>query len=418
MISFEKSKAILNQEFLMNTVVENMMRPHSRYYDDNEHEIPWSFINFMHEAIRAMNASSQTPRETTEEESERKDKEKRPRETYLLFAHLIEILSYGDAGIYLCVPGSGLGSAAVEAAGTAEQKAKFLPQLTGEKPTFSAMAMTEAGAGSDTSAIRTRAVLDEETNEWVLNGEKIFVTAGHKAIVDSDGFVVVWATIDPEAGRAGMRSFVVQAGTPGLKVTKIEEKLGIRASDTISFVLEDCRVPFENLLGSPEVKVKTTKGFKGAMETFNVTRPLVAASALGIARASLELVKEVLDEKGVEIRYGQPIQKLTNLEREVIDMEKMLRGSWLLVLKAVWLSDNRMANVKESALSKLYAGDVATKIAQKAVEILGPLGYSREYLAEKWFRDAKINDIFEGTGQIMRLVAARAILGYHGSQLR
>ncbi len=334
-------------------------------------------------------------------------------------AHTIEALSWGDAGIYLCTPRGGLGAAAVEATGTPEQKKRFLSKLGGEKPVFTAMAITEAQAGSDNSAIQTRARLDPQTNEWVLNGEKIFVTGGHKALLDSDGFVVVWATIDPEAKRAGIRPFVIEARTPGCKVTKLEEKLGIRSSDTATIVLEDCRIPYDNILGSPEVvKERTTKSFKGAMQTFNVTRPLVAASALGVARAALESVKAMLTEEGLEIRYGLPRQKLTNVEREVIDMERLLRGAWLMTMKAVWLSDQRKPNILEAAMSKLYAGEVVTRITQTAVELMGPIGISREYLLEKWFRDAKINDIYEGTGQINRLVAARQILGYSGSQLR
>jgi len=280
------------------------------------------------------------------------------------------------------------------------------------------MAMTEPQAGSDTSAIRATAVLDKETNEWVLNGEKIFVTAGHKALIDSDGFIIVWATIDPSAGRAGMRSFVVEAGTPGCTVTKLEYKLGIRVSDTASILLQDCRVPFENILGSPEVEKRTTKGFKGAMATFDATRPIVAAQAIGIARATLELLKEELEKNGVVIRYGLPRQKLTNIEREFIDMEMMLHSAWLLVLKAVWMADNHIHNPREASMSKLRAGDVVVKITQKAIEILGPLGYSRELLLEKWFRDSKITDLYEGTGQINRLVVARNVLGYRGSQLR
>ena len=306
----------------------------------------------------------------------------------------------------------------MEAAGTPEQKEKFLKILDGDKPIFTAMAITEADAGSANSAIIARAVLDKETNEWILNGEKIFVTAGQKSLEESDGFVVVWATIDPEAGRAGMRSFVVEAGTPGVKVTKLEHKLGIRASDTASIVLQDARVPFENILGSPEVKQKTTKGFKGAMATFDATRPLVAATGIGVARATLELLKELLEQQGVTIRYGLPRQKLTNIEREVIDMEILLRSAWLLIIKAVWMADNRKHNPLEASMSKVRAGDVVTKITQKAVEIMGPIGYTRDHLLEKWLRDAKITDIYEGTGQINRLIVARNILGYRGSQLR
>jgi acyl-CoA dehydrogenase len=414
MISFDKSKAIEQTEYLLKTVADNMMRPVSRYFDENEHEIPWDYIEFMHNAMKQMGQGSFTPQETAEKKDDKKD---RPRQGYQVMAHTIEMLSWGDAGMYLSTPRGGLGSAAIEAAGTDEQKKRFLPKLGGDKPVFTAMAITEAEAGSDNSAIKCRAVLDEKTNEWVLNGEKIFITAGHKSMIDSDGFIVVWATLDPEAGRAGIRSFVVEAGTPGAKITKMEDKHGIRASDTVTMVLEDCRVPYENILGSPEIE-RTTKGFKGAMQTFNVTRPLVAASALGVARAALEELKLMLAERGVEIRYGLPRQKLTNIEREVIDMERMHRSSWLLCLKAVWMSDQRKPNALEAAMSKLHAGDVATKITQKAVEIMGPLGYSREFLLEKWMRDAKINDIFEGTGQINRLVAARQLLGYRGSQLR
>jgi acyl-CoA dehydrogenase len=215
-----------------------------------------------------------------------------------------------------------------------------------------------------------------------------------------------------------MRPFVVEAGTPGVKVTKLEHKLGIRASDTASIVLQDARVPFDNILGSPEVQTNTTRGFKGAMVTFDATRPLVAATGIGVARATLELLKELLDQRGVTIRYGLPRQKLTYVEKEIIDMEVMLRSAWLLVIKAVWMADNRKPNPLEASMSKVRAGDVVTKITQKAVELMGPLGYSRDLLLEKWFRDAKITDIYEGTGQINRLIVARNILGYSGRELR
>jgi acyl-CoA dehydrogenase len=415
MIAFDKNSDKIQQtQTVVRTVAENMMRPVSRQMDEEEGAIPWDYINFMHTAMKSMGAASLVP----QPESNGKP-DKGPGATYQLMAHNIEGLSWGDAGMYLCTPRGGLGSAAVEAAGTPEQRKKFLSRLNEEAPIFTAMAITEAQAGSDNSAIQCRAVLDEETNEWVLNGEKIFVTAGHKAMVDTEGFVVVWATLDPEAGRAGIRSFVIEAGTPGIKVTKKEKKLGIRSSDTVTFTLENCRVPFENMLGDPQIKAKQdTEGFKSAMQTFNITRPLVAASAIGVARAALEELKRVLAEQGVEIRYGLPRQKLTSVEREVIDMDRQLRSSWLLVLKAVWLSDNRQPNALEAAMCKLHAGEVVTRITQKAVEILGPLGYSRDLLLEKWFRDAKINDIFEGTGQINRLIAARQLLGYSGAELR
>jgi acyl-CoA dehydrogenase len=417
MISFEMPKPLVQTKNVVETVAKNMMRPVSRELDENEHEIPWAYIEFMHTATKAMGSSSMAPDESESDKKEDPEKKKRPPINYQRLMVMVEMLSWGDAGIYLCTPGGMLGAAAVSAAGTPEQKKRFLSRFSGKEPVFDAMAMTEPQAGSDTSAIRATAVLDEKTNEWILNGEKIFVTAGNKALVDSKGFIVVWASIDLEAGRAGIRSFVIEADTPGCKVTKMEEKLGIRASDTVSVVMQDCRIPFDNILGSPTIE-KSTKGYKGAMETFDATRPIVAASALGVARAALEFVQERLTEEGKEIRYNIPRQKMTYLEKEVIEMEIQLRQAWLLTVKALWMADNKKSNALIASMSKVKAGKVATEITQKAVELMGPLGYSREFLLEKWLRDAKINDIFEGTGQINLLVVARNILGYRGSQLR
>ena len=420
-IEFESPKPIVQTQFMLKTVAEEMMRSTSRYFDEHEHEIPWDYIEFMHTAMKATNAGSLAPQEKGNGHDGGEQKEKRPPIAYQSLAAQIEMLAWGDVGMYLITPGGGLGAAAVQAAGSSEQKAKFLARFGGEKPTLAAMCMTEAGAGSDTSAIRARAVLDEATQEWVINGEKIFVTSGDKAMTNYEklgkGFIVVWASIDPSAGRSGMRAFVVEAGTCGVSIVKLEHKLGIRVSDTAVISLVDARVPYDNILGSPTVE-KTTTGFKGAMATFDATRPLVAASGIGVARAALEFLKEKLTENGVEIRYGLPRNKLTSIERDVIDMEIQLHSAWLMVLKAVWMADNKKPNALESSMSKVRAGDVVTKITQKAVEIMGPLGYSREFLFEKWFRDAKITDIYEGTGQINRLVVARQILGYSGKELR
>ncbi len=418
MISFEMPKPLVQIRREMETVAVQMMRPVSRELDENEHEIPWDYIQFMHTASQSREGSSLAPVAQPREEEPPGEKHKnRSSIYYQRLTAMVEMLSWGDAGIYLCTPGGMLGSATIAAAGTQEQKERFLSRFSSKEPVFDAMAMTEPQAGSDTSNIQTTAELDKQTNEWVLNGEKIFVTAGHKALVDSDGFIVVWATIDPQAGRKGIRSFIIEAGTPGCRVSKLEEKLGIRASDTASVVLQDCRIPFHHIIGSPRIE-KSTQGYRGAMKTFDATRPLVAASALGVARASLEFVKEKLAEDGISIRYGLPRQKLSTLEREIIEMETHLRSAWLLTMKAVWMADQKMHNAKEASMSKVKAGKVATMITQKAVELMGPLGYSREYLLEKWLRDAKINDIFEGTGQINLLIVARNILGYRGSQLR
>ncbi|KXK15262.1 MAG: acyl-CoA dehydrogenase domain-containing protein [Chloroflexi bacterium OLB14] len=416
-IEFETPKPIANQQVMLKTVAENMMRSISREFDENEHTIPWSYVEFMHMAMKAAGGGGGL----TVTEKPKEGDEKRPPLGYQKLASQIEMLSWGDLGMYLMTPGGGLGAAAVAAAGSAEQKEKFLERFNSDVPTYAAMCMTEPGAGSDTSSIRTRAVLDEKTKEWVINGEKIFVTGGDKSFTHYEklgkGFIVVWASIDPTAGRAGMRAFVVESGTAGVKINKLEKKMGIRVSDTAAISLVDVRVPFENMLGSHNVE-KDNKGFRGAMATFDATRPLVAASGLGVARAAFEFLKEKLEENGVKIRYGLPRQKLSNIEREVIDMEIMLKSAWLMTLKAVWMADNKKSNVLEASMSKVKAGDVATRLTQKAVELLGPLGYSRELLLEKWMRDARITDIYEGTGQINRLVVARQILGYSGSELR
>ncbi len=421
-IEFDPPKPLTQARTMLQTVAEEMMRSKSRYFDENEGAIPWDYIEFMHTAMKAMGGGSLAPKdERPNGHDGGAQKDARPPIGYQLLATQIETLAWGDVGMYLITPGGGLGAAAVQAAASPEQKTKFLERFGGDKPTFACMSMTEPGAGSDTAAIRTRAVLDERTNEWVLNGEKIFVTAGDKSLTEygklGRGFVVVWASIDPQAGRSGMRAFVVESGTPGLRVVRLEHKMGIRVSDTAGLSFQDVRIPYDHVLGRATAE-KNSEGFRGAMATFDATRPLVAASGLGVARAALEFLKEKLAEAGVQIRYGLPRQKLTNVEREVIDMEVMLKSAWLLVMKAVWMADNKKPNALESSMCKVKAGDVATKITQRTVEILGPLGYSREFLAEKWFRDAKITDIYEGTGQINRLIVARQILGYTGHDLR
>ena len=406
MISFEMPEEIRQRLVFVRKVAREKMRAQARHYDENEHEVPWDFVTLMwDEALRTG-------------QSFRSGAAAQPTGSSLVsqtLIHVIEMLSWGDAGLYLCVPGAGLGGAAIAATGTAEQQERFLARFREGKPKWASMAMTEAHCGSDTAAIRTTAVRDGE--HWVLSGEKIFVTSGHKSLVDSNGLMVVWATVDPSAGRAGIKSFVVEAGTPGVTVTKLEQKLGIRASDTAVAVFEDCRIPLGNLLGSAEV-VDHTKGFKGAMATFDATRPAVAASALGIARATVELLKELLAEQGVVIRYGIPRNLLSAVEREVLDLEAQLRAAWLLTLKATWLMDQRRPNTTESSMCKVKAGDVVTKVTQKGVELMGPLGYSRRLPFEKWMRDAKINDLFEGTGQINRLIVARRILGYSSRELK
>ena len=186
-------------------------------------------------------------------------------------------------------------------------------------------------------------------------------------------------------------------------------------------ILDDCRIPYDNILGSPEVRRVDggqTAGFKRAMATFDATRPIIAAMALGVGRAALDFLREAMEEQGVEIRYGLPRQKLTAIERDIMDMEAGYKAAQLLMLRAVWLMAQFQPNSLEASQAKAKAGLVVSRITQKAVEIMGPLGYSRKNLLEKWMRDGKINDIFEGTGQINMLIVARRILGYSRAELK
>ncbi|HMN29748.1 MAG TPA: acyl-CoA dehydrogenase family protein, partial [Caldilineaceae bacterium] len=303
-IEFKLPEPIEQQLGQVKSVAENVMRPESRWLDDHEHERPVKFIHMMWPQMQAVEkanleaALARAQRASTGQPRSENGKGVKPEGTKtnlanLSLIHLIEMLSWGDAGVYLCIPASALAGAAIHAVGTPEQIERFLRRFTTGEPKWGAMAMTEPQAGSDTSNIQTTAHFDEATNEWVLNGQKIFCTSGKLALDESDGLVVIWATVDKTAGRAGMKPFVVEAG-------KVEKKLGIRASDTAQIILDNCRIPADNLLGDAEVKTGAgTQGFKGAMRTFDATRPIVAASALGIGRAAFEFTRDALAKAGV-----------------------------------------------------------------------------------------------------------------------
>jgi acyl-CoA dehydrogenase len=313
-------------------------------------------------------------------------------------------LCWGDVGLLLTMPRQGLGQSAIAAVADEEQLARF-----GGK--WAAMAITEPEAGSDSAALRTTAKFDEETNEYVLNGEKIFVTSGDRA-----DLVVVWASLDPSQGRAAIKSFVVERDNPGLKLDRLEHKLGIRASDTANFVLDNCRVPKENLLGSPEIAPKG--GFAGVMQTFDNTRPLVAGMAVGVARACLDRTRELLAEAGIEIDYDRPPHALPSAAAEFISMESDWEAARLLTLRAAWMADNRKPNSLQASMAKAKAGRVGTDVALRCVALAGSIGYGEAELLEKWARDVKILDIFEGTQQIQLLIVARLLLGKTSAELR
>jgi acyl-CoA dehydrogenase len=312
--------------------------------------------------------------------------------------------SWGDYSVRMREDSGGLGNAALRASGTPEQIERW-------KDKRLAMAITEPSCGSDSKAIQTTAVLDGD--EWIINGEKIFVTTGCRA----DG-VVVWATLDKSAGRAGIKSFIIMKGAPGFEVTHKEKKLGIRADDTAAMVFKDCRIARDQLLGLNEnIPKQGAGGFRGVMKTFNNTRPFVAAIGLGMAQAALDFTRDALAQEGLEIDWDGGKHSRSAVQQELIEIEAEIEAGMLDVLHAAWLSGNGAPNNLEASIAKAKGGEVARTATSRCIELLGGLGITRDYLAEKWFRDARITDIYEGTGQIQRLIIARDILGYSSSEL-
>ena len=382
-------------------VAREIFRPNSRRYDRAEHEYPKE-LDMLGALLDGMNASgvggagaAGVRRDSTQEDGNRNG-------TNLSTALGTMELCWGDVGFLLSMPRQGLGNAAIASVASEEQLARFAGR-------WAAMAITEPHCGSDSAAIRTTAKLDGD--HYVLNGDKIFVTAGDRAEL-----VVVWATLDRNVGRAAIKSFVVEKGTPGFELVRLEHKLGIRASDTAQFALRDCRVPKENLLGEPTINVE--KGFAGVMQTFDNTRPLVAAMAVGLARACIEETQRLLGAAGIAVDYDRPAAVQPAAAAELLKLEADYEAAWLLTLQAAWMADNRKPNSLQASQAKAKAGRACVDIALKCVELCGSLGYGESELLEKWARDAKILDIFEGTQQIQLLIIARRLLGKTSAELK
>ena len=378
----------------------NVLRPISRKYDKSEHAYPKeldmlaSLVDGMNEGGDGMNAGAAV--------NKRGDTEAGNKNGVNMSTALSVIeMCYGDTGLVLSMPRQGLGNSAIAAVANDEQLERF-------KGTWAAMAITEPGCGSDSAAIRTTATKDG--SDYILNGEKIFVTSGERA--DS---IVVWATLDKKLGRAAIKSFVVPKGTAGMKVERLEHKLGIKASDTAVISFIDCRVPAANLLGNEEIDV--AKGFAGVMETFDNTRPLVAAMAVGCSKASLERIKEIFKDS-LDSEYSTPYLQSSNIAAQIYRMEAEWEAARLLTLKAAWMADNKKPNSREASIAKAKAGRICNEITLKCVELAASVGYNEDELLEKWSRDSKILDIFEGTQQIQQLIVARRELGKSSSELK
>jgi len=383
-------------------VADEVFRPISRRYDREEHTRPHE-LDLLAAAIEGLEDAGTLggAGATGVRREEGKDAGNRNGSNLSTTLSIME-LCRGDVGLLLSMPRQGLGNAAIASVATGEQLARY-------EGKWAAMAITEPEAGSDSAAIRTTAVLDGD--EYVLNGNKIYVTAGERA-----DLVVVWATLDPSQGRAAIKSFVVSRDNPGMKLVRLEHKLGIRASDTAEFILEDCRVPAVDLLGSPEIE--TERSFAGAMQTFDNTRPLVAAMAVGLTRACLDETTRLLRESGVEVDPDRPPHVQSAAAAELLRMEAAYDAARLLTLEAAWMADNARPNSLQASMAKAKAGRTCVDVALRCVVLCGSLGYGESELLEKWARDAKILDIFEGTQQIQQLVIARRLLGLSSAQLR
>ena len=404
-ISLDDPKKLKPLASQAHQVAMNMLRPISRKYDRAEHAYPTELdmLAAMIDGLSESGASEGAGAAGVRRDEKPEGKEEGTKNgANLATVMSIAEMCWGDVGLLLSMPRQGLGNSAIASVANDEQSERFAGVWAG-------MAITEPGVGSDSANIKTTAVLDGD--EYVINGEKIYVTSGDRA-----DHIVVWATLDRDLGRAAIKSFVVAKGTPGMRVERLEHKLGIRASDTAAIIFENCRVPKENLLGSPEIDTK--QGFAGAMATFDNTRPLVASMAVGCAKAALDLTRDLLTQAGVEIDYDRPAHVQSAAAAKFLQMEADWEGARLLMMQAAWMADNREPNSLEASMAKAKAGRVGSDITLSCVELCGSVGFSEGELLEKWARDSKILDIFEGTQQIQQLIIARRILGLSSAELK
>ncbi|HEX8123907.1 MAG TPA: acyl-CoA dehydrogenase family protein [Solirubrobacteraceae bacterium] len=325
-----------------------------------------------------------------------------------------EELFWGDAGIGMAIMGTSLAVAGIFSSGTPEQMGEWVPQCFGspDDPKVAAFCVSEPDAGSDVSSLRTRAKYDEAKDEWVLNGQKAWATNGGIANVH-----VVVASVDKDLGARGQAAFVIPPNTPGLEMGTKVKKHGLRASHTADVFFDDCRIPGSCLLGGKEklderlarAREGTRAKKQAAMQTFEASRPTVGAQAIGIARAAYEYALDYAKER---VQFGRPIIENQAIAFALADMKMEIDAARLLVWRASWMGrNNKPFTAAEGSMSKLKAGEVAVWSTERAIQILGGNGYTREYPVERWHRDAKIYTIFEGTSEIQRLVIARAISG-------
>lgn len=390
MITYELTEQQKQIKELTHWFAENEIRPIS-LEADRLGKVPDEWLDKVNKMGIQLNTSSFGGDDTDKKSSNKE------RQGNRLGVIATEEIAWGDPAIALSLPGAGLGGPPIQSSGTTEQKQRFLSIFTKDEPRWGAYALTEPEAGSDASGVQTTA--QKVDGGYILNGQKIFITNGGRA-----SWVVVFATIDKSLGRAGQRAFVVEKGTKGFICTKLVKKMGLRANETAELLFEDCFVPDENLLGGEELyKTAASKpsGFQVAMKTFDSTRPIVAAMAIGIARAAYEYTIDLVRKE-----YPKVGQFHTIASELLAEAEQDIAAARYLTWEAAWKADIGVANAKEAAMSKAYAGQMALEVCVKCLEILGPIGLDG-HLVEKLYRDVKVFDIFEGTNQIQHLVIAR-----------
>ena len=401
MIDFSLSKKQKEIQEGIRSLGKYVIRPMSLSMDRNK-EVPEQFLrNFMKLAKGFRSDDIVDP---IEEGVAAERDPNRVSETNRTSAIAAEELAWADAALLLSVPGPGLGGPPIRATGTKEQKERFFgifKDMHKGPLKWGAYALTEPGAGSDVAGIRTSCRKDGR--DWVINGRKCYITNGARA-----SWNVVFATVDPAAGRAGHRAFVVEKGTPGFEIGKIEDKMGLRANETAELVFEDCRVPEENLLGG-EAAYVSKEGFMTAMKTFDNTRPLVGAMALGIGRAAYEYARDFVKANYV---LSRPIPRYAAIAERLAKVGRRLEAARSLVYRATYMADARIPNAKEASMAKAAAGQAAIFACIESIEICGAHGSlaTEHALLEKWFRDIKVYDIFEGTGNIQRVVISKRLM--------
>jgi acyl-CoA dehydrogenase len=386
-----------NIRTLLHFLAENEIRKYS-LEADRSHTTPNELLLKL-QSMGITGGAATTPEGELTDVAESRDA-KGVKQTSRVAAIAAEEMAWGDAGIILAFPGPGLGGPPIRLTGTADQKKRFFSVFKNKSELhWGAYGLTEPGAGSDVAGIKTTAIKDG--NHYVLNGRKCYITNGARA-----DWVVIFATIDQSLGRAGHRAFVVEKGTPGFSVGKIEKKMGLRASETAELVLEDCRVHVDNLLGGEQYYASGSGGFKTAMKTFDNTRPLVAAMAVGIGRAAFERARDFAKDAYM---LSRPLPRYAAIREMLGRMERRLHAARLLVWKAASMADEGLPNTMEASMSKAFAAEVAQHATIDALEIMGAAGNHRDAFVEKWFRDVKVYDIFEGTGQIQRIVISKRL---------